>query len=527
MATGIKGQLASQQARPLQQHPASHAQARVQASSRPAPGASACACGGGCPRCQGKSRLKVGAAGDASEREADAVADRVMGMAAGPVAASKSTEALPRIRAQSSSAAGGTAERHAPASVDAALGVSGRPLGAATRAFFEPRFGQDFSGVRIHTDGAAQQSAQVINAHAYTVGQDIVFGAGQFAPESREGQRLLAHELTHVVQQRGTTGAVLRRDPEDEELTPEIVGQEPGLLLCFALCELGLPPAIWRNLTELFLNAVWDEYRESYGRARASARFRGFQAAFRAYSALNVAKTILGFAVHGRIGFIPIRSLAGRAAQQALMRFLIARGATEAGVIAAEQLLRRVAIAIEVAIAAGCGAYCSVRSYALLMRDLADQMAAGLVAVAEGMESLGGLVGGLATAIFVRPVLYAETLMEVSNWNLSHMPAGARADTLALGLYFSHVIEGEDFDALVASHARPISSYPSAAPLVREVIAEINRDRATTEETPLDAEALVNGPPAAFFGALAEEGYLDFEEDPEHLVDEMLAEPAP
>ena len=70
------------------------------------------------------------------------------------------------------------------------------------RAFFEPRFGQDLSHVRVHTDGAAQQSARDVNALAYTVGPHVVFGAGRYAPGTLDGQRLLAHELTHVVQQR-------------------------------------------------------------------------------------------------------------------------------------------------------------------------------------------------------------------------------------------------------------------------------------------------------------------------------------
>lgn len=84
---------------------------------------------------------------------------------------------------------------------------AGKPLPPSTRDFFEPRFEQDFSRVRIHTDTRAAQSARALNAYAYTVGHDIVFGAGQYAPEERAGRRLLAHELTHVVQQgRWTTG---------------------------------------------------------------------------------------------------------------------------------------------------------------------------------------------------------------------------------------------------------------------------------------------------------------------------------
>jgi len=81
------------------------------------------------------------------------------------------------------------------------LSSTGRLLDAGTRAFMEPRFGHDFSQVRVHTDTRAAESAEAVNALAYTVGRDVVFGARQYAPETSEGRRLMAHELTHVVQQ--------------------------------------------------------------------------------------------------------------------------------------------------------------------------------------------------------------------------------------------------------------------------------------------------------------------------------------
>ena len=84
----------------------------------------------------------------------------------------------------------------------------GQPLDAATRAFMEPRFGHDFNQVRVHTDTRAAQSAQAVNALAYTMGRDVVFGVGQYAPETAHGRRLLAHELTHVVQQSGSVAAM-------------------------------------------------------------------------------------------------------------------------------------------------------------------------------------------------------------------------------------------------------------------------------------------------------------------------------
>lgn len=89
----------------------------------------------------------------------------------------------------------------APPSVQEVLGSPGQPLDAGTRAFFEPRFGHDFSKVRIHADEEAQQSAQAMNARAYTVGEDLVFGPGEYKPQMSAGRQLLAHELAHVVQQ--------------------------------------------------------------------------------------------------------------------------------------------------------------------------------------------------------------------------------------------------------------------------------------------------------------------------------------
>jgi hypothetical protein len=88
----------------------------------------------------------------------------------------------------------------APA-VPSAAGDTGSGLSLADRAFFEPRFGRDLSAVRIHADEAAARSTRALAAQAYTVGNDIWFGAGRYRPGTSEGRRLLAHELTHVVQQ--------------------------------------------------------------------------------------------------------------------------------------------------------------------------------------------------------------------------------------------------------------------------------------------------------------------------------------
>jgi hypothetical protein len=157
-------------------------------------------------------RLAVGPVDDPLELEADRVADQVMCPERGPF---DSVYAGVGEGPQKQPAGLQSAVSDAPAVVHEVLRSPGKPLDTATRAYFEPRFGLDFSGVRVHVDAAAAQSARDVNAHAYTVGHDIAFDSGRFAPGSRAGRQLLAHELTHVVQQRQGKPLVQRAPPRD------------------------------------------------------------------------------------------------------------------------------------------------------------------------------------------------------------------------------------------------------------------------------------------------------------------------
>ncbi|WP_437995885.1 DUF4157 domain-containing protein [Sorangium sp. So ce185] len=184
----------------------------------------------------------VSSPGDPLEREADEVADKVMRMAEpapggsaerAPVGSAPAViqrkcaacedEEKTTIRRVQAPSAPTRAELDTGAAVRAAE-HSGEPLPRATRDFFEPRFGHDFSRVRVHADGEAAKAAQAVQARAYTVGTSIVFGRDQYAPDSPEGKRLLAHELAHVAQ--GAKGpSTLRRavapDFRITEISPE------------------------------------------------------------------------------------------------------------------------------------------------------------------------------------------------------------------------------------------------------------------------------------------------------------------
>jgi hypothetical protein len=158
-----------------------------------------------------QAKLYVGARGDAHETEADRVAEQVMRMpekeqACECAGSCTSCQAKQLLRKESSASAADDSFE-APPAVYKALATPGQPLDHADRSFMESRFGHDFGSVRVHTDSEAAESAKPIQARAYTVGADIVFGAGEYAPGSDAGRHLLAHELTHVVQQTSASGS--------------------------------------------------------------------------------------------------------------------------------------------------------------------------------------------------------------------------------------------------------------------------------------------------------------------------------
>ncbi|MEA3051430.1 MAG: hypothetical protein QOG72_333 [Sphingomonadales bacterium] len=174
-----------------------------------------------------QAKLTVGAVNDPLEREADAAADQVMRKAdarvslAAPPRLSRKCESCEEEESgaplKRKASGGGMAGEAAPAIVDRVLASPGRSLDPATSSFMGRRLGADFSDVRIHTDSDAAASATAVKARAYTVGRDLVFGSGEFEPNSRAGRHLLAHELAHVVQQSADSAPNLRRVADPSE----------------------------------------------------------------------------------------------------------------------------------------------------------------------------------------------------------------------------------------------------------------------------------------------------------------------
>jgi uncharacterized protein DUF4157 len=190
-------------------------------------------------------KLTVNQPGDVYEREADRVADAVMRMPAlekpVPALGGAAASVVQRCACGTPTAGGGQCEEckvrtvnlrrvssgeadadTAPPIVDEVLRSPGRPLDTDTRAFMEPRFGEDFRSVRVHTDARAAESATAVNALAYTVAGHVVFGEGRYSPHTTAGRRLLSHELAHVVQQDGQSASPLQRTCGESDISTKV-----------------------------------------------------------------------------------------------------------------------------------------------------------------------------------------------------------------------------------------------------------------------------------------------------------------
>jgi hypothetical protein len=166
-----------------------------------------------------QATLSVNQPNDPAEREAEQVAEQVMRMS-GVEQASESQEGV-EVRRKATSR-GSTVEGEAKDQIES-IKSGGKPLSPSTLSFFEPRFGRDFSDIRVHIGQQADEAARSINAEAFTHGRDVVVRSGAYEPERPSGKRLLAHELAHVVQQRkdAATGSVQRQQQTDESSTEE------------------------------------------------------------------------------------------------------------------------------------------------------------------------------------------------------------------------------------------------------------------------------------------------------------------
>lgn len=173
-----------------------------------------------------QKKLKIGQPGDVYEQEADRMAEKVIRMPDHQIPKDTGISSHSRDSTVQAKEASGSTPAVTPEFESRINSGAGQPLPESVRAFYERRFGADFSQVRMHTGSQAAQTAKSINAKAFTVGHNIAFGEGQFAPQSKDGRRLIAHELTHTIQQ---GHAIQRSSQVLMAVTPQLVQRASDL----------------------------------------------------------------------------------------------------------------------------------------------------------------------------------------------------------------------------------------------------------------------------------------------------------
>ena len=331
----------------------------------------------------------------------------------------------------------------------------------------------------------------------------------------------------NTVQQRapslGSAPVLQRQDaPTETGGTTDDRANDPNFLLCLALCELGIPPSLWRTVLNDLLSAVNQEYRERLGDLRGSQEFESFRAELAVMSTFNKLKLVIGFLGESRVGLWTIERPAAQAIRRRLLARLAERGLESATLEVASQILRKVAIAIEVAVAAGCTTYCGAMAMANALLDFSSAAVGAISGFINVASQLGAAIG----QAIARPILVARASMDPTNWNLTALPVRSRAHMGAIGLAFRLAFSPDTF---LASMARPLSSYN-----IPQILGELAQDINTALQArggfaqlvTFTADFIGGLTPLQFVQILKDYQLLVFMQDPGVLADQQQVQQA-
>lgn len=303
------------------------------------------------------------------------------------------------------------------------LGSSGQPMSQTSRQFFEPRFGHNFSNVKIHTDSVAAKSAQSINALAYTTGNNIVFNSGQYSPESDSGKKLMAHELTHVIQQKSAGNKIQRMAPCPASLADD-APVPPGFHLYPG------PTAVFHCGFRTILEN------------RAPTRDDPMNECVYDHSGVLVTDS------H------PFRGCKGTPDQydsNAGPLSWLAHGTIDSGGVVRE----------------GAPAFLTSRIY-----DMSNAIAQGISALNTAQDTLRGISNAIGNTLLVS-ILTARAICDPANWTYNGIPTRTRAHLSVIGGIISSIALSGSINTLFINLTRPLNSYPIPQ-LLTEMAADIN-----------------------------------------------------
>ncbi len=299
---------------------------------------------------------------------------------------------------------------------------------------------------------------------------------------------------------------------------------DEGFLLCLALCYLGLPPSLWRTITNYFLEAVSAEYREQYGEAKGSQEFQDFKIAFQSWSTFNKFKALITFlAGEGVVGKLALKSVAAQLVRTKIVELLARAGVKSGAIAGASQIVRKFAIFLELAWIAGCGGYCGSMAYANAILTFSKVVTDAAIAFLDVASALGQATNSLMVTIFVRPLVVSKAMLDPSNWDTTPMGRGALVLSL-LGNALWPKLKADNADDFLANVMKPMSSFnfpPSAIDEIAKEMTNAFNARGGFQVT-FTSVLILDLTPLTFVQLLRDWRLLRFKKDPEQLADEAL-----
>jgi hypothetical protein len=299
---------------------------------------------------------------------------------------------------------------------------------------------------------------------------------------------------------------------------------DENFLLCVALCYLGLPPSIWRTITNCFLEAVSAEYREQHGAEKGSQEFEEFKALFQTWSTFNKFKTLANFlAGEGIVGKLALKSAGAVAVRARILELLVRLGVKSGTIAGASQILRKVNIYLELAWLSGCAGYCGSMAYANAVLSFAAVVGEALSKYIDVANAAGqALQAGIAAAFF-RPVVVSRAMLDPSNWDTTPMGKDALMLTL-LGNAVWPKLNAKDPEAFLANLIKPMSSFGFSPSVLSDVAAAMTRayNARGGFQVTFTPTLIMDMTPIAFVQFLKDWRLLRFNKDPQQIADEEM-----
>lgn len=417
-----------------------------------------------------------------------------------------------------------------------ALRGGGQPLPKSVRAFFEPRFGVDFSRTRIHTGPVATEITRSLNARAFTLGRGIFFNEREFQPGTGSGNRLLAHELAHIVQQTCHDSTELAQRATQAETGSSPLGSAPldienvpdNYLVCAIVCYFGIPPGVFKDIVALVSEAIAASASKALSQedVRRLRELKGSGIS----KLISKLKLVLDFLVKGKIYNVPIPRAARTLRIKALR--LALQYTTGASLRMGLKWASRVNLATTVLFAAECAVACS-KALKQVITD-ALSLPFQFLNFLEEAETIGiGLIRGGEQEAIYRDIYEFEATMDPLNWDSTTvLPEAEEAVDLLEDISIELL---ETFDkALVEEGAlefrrlslRPIRELGVDPGKVERIVTLVNEFLADEPDRILffETEEELESNPRRFFTLMLDALLVDFEEFPEDVADRLIQE---